>query len=129
MAHVPSYMIFDDHDVTDDWNLTVGWEKAAYENAFSKRIIGNALLSYLLCQAWGNTPVQMKSDWRNSLVGLFSYANANKIIAQDQHDDLITQLLRYEKWHFSLDSSPKVVVLDTRTRRWRSESNLNKPSV
>lgn len=128
MAHVPSYMIFDDHDVTDDWNLTVGWEKAAYENAFSKRIIGNALLSYLLCQAWGNTPVQMKSDWRNSLVGLFSYASANKIIAQDQHDDLITQLLRYEKWHFSLDSSPKVVVLDTRTRRWRSESNLNKPS-
>ncbi|MCF4174824.1 alkaline phosphatase D family protein [Vibrio sp. McD22-P3] len=128
MAHVPSYMIFDDHDVTDDWNLTVGWEKAAYENAFSKRIIGNALLSYLLCQAWGNTPVQMKNDWRNSLVGLFSYANANKIIAQDQHDDLITQLLRYEKWHFSLDSSPKVVVLDTRTRRWRSESNLNKPS-
>ncbi|MDA0111360.1 alkaline phosphatase D family protein [Vibrio sp. La 4.2.2] len=128
MAHVPSYMIFDDHDVTDDWNLTVGWEKAAYENAFSKRIIGNALLSYLLCQAWGNTPVQMKSDWRNSLVELFSYASANKIIAQDQHDDLITQLLRYEKWHFSLDSSPKVVVLDTRTRRWRSESNLNKPS-
>ncbi|NOI24770.1 alkaline phosphatase D family protein [Vibrio mediterranei] len=128
MAHVPSYMIFDDHDVTDDWNLTVGWEKAAYENAFSKRIIGNALLSYLLCQAWGNAPVQMKSDWRNSLVALFSYANANKIIAQDQHDDLITQLLRYEKWHFSLDSSPKVVVLDTRTRRWRSESNLNKPS-
>ncbi len=27
LANVPVYMMFDDHDVTDDWNLTRGWEK------------------------------------------------------------------------------------------------------
>ena len=41
LAHIPVYMIFDDHDVTDDWNLTARWEQRAYSNAFTKRIIGN----------------------------------------------------------------------------------------
>ena len=30
--------------------------------------------------------------------------------------------------HFSLETTPKVIVLDTRTKRWRSESSSNKPS-
>ncbi|MEH6453469.1 MAG: alkaline phosphatase family protein, partial [Psychromonas sp.] len=56
LAHLPVYMIFDDHDITDDWNLTRGWEEAAYGHPFSKRIIGNALIAYWLCQGWGNAP-------------------------------------------------------------------------
>ena len=56
LAHIPVYMIFDDHDITDDWNLTRGWEEDAYGNPFSKRIIGNTLIGYWLCQGWGNAP-------------------------------------------------------------------------
>ncbi|MGD6735554.1 hypothetical protein ACP5PY_03900 [Photobacterium leiognathi subsp. mandapamensis] len=52
-AHIPTYMIFDDHDITDDYQLNRRWEKAAFDNLFSRRIIGNALMSYWLCQAWG----------------------------------------------------------------------------
>ncbi|MCP4281532.1 MAG: alkaline phosphatase family protein, partial [Alteromonas sp.] len=44
LAHIPTYMIFDDHDVTDDWNLTRGWEQEVYGNPLSKRMIGNALI-------------------------------------------------------------------------------------
>ncbi|WP_394154151.1 alkaline phosphatase D family protein [Vibrio maritimus] len=129
LAHVPTYMIFDDHDVTDDWNLTVGWEKAAYGNAFSKRIIGNALVSYLIFQAWGNHPEQMHSDWKQELITLFPNNPVSEaMLDNDQHDELIQQLLRYEKWHYTLESYPKVIVLDTRTQRWRSESKMNKPS-
>ncbi len=40
LANVPIYMMFDDHDVTDDWNLTRGWEESAYSHPFSRRIIG-----------------------------------------------------------------------------------------
>ncbi len=47
-SHIPTYMIFDDHDITDDWNLTVGWEHAAYSNLFSRQIIGNGLIAYCL---------------------------------------------------------------------------------
>ncbi len=40
LAHIPTYMIFDDHDITDDWNLTAKWEQQAYSNRFTRRIIG-----------------------------------------------------------------------------------------
>ncbi|MER2492549.1 alkaline phosphatase family protein [Catenovulum sediminis] len=120
MAHLPVYMIFDDHDVTDDWNLTRGWEEVVYSHPFSKRIIGNALIGYLLCQAWGNKPDKM-----DELV------NKTKLALSDmsQHQNaLIDTLFTFEDWHYQLDTHPAILVLDTRTRRWRSESNANKPS-
>ncbi|KHD26745.1 isoleucyl-tRNA synthetase [Vibrio caribbeanicus] len=122
LAHIPTYMIFDDHDVTDDWNLTVGWEKAAYENPFAKRIIGNGLLSYWLCQGWGNEPDNFNQEFLELANQYFDEPSAS------HQDQFIQYLYSFEKWHYTIHTSPKVVVLDTRTRRWRSESRMNKPS-
>ena len=122
MAHIPVYMMFDDHDVTDDWNLTAKWEQAAYEHAFSKRIIGNALIGYTLFQGLGNAPDKFAADIRPLLDAFFTRQES------ESQDLLIDELLKFEQWHYTLESSPKLVVLDTRTRRWRSESNLAKPS-
>jgi len=120
-AHIPVYMIFDDHDITDDWNLTRGWEEAAYEHPFSKRILGNALAGYYLCQGLGN--------------GLDRLEDLNELQAKCftdsgviEHDEFINALFDWDNWHYSLATTPKMVVLDTRTQRWRSESNAGKPS-
>lgn len=121
-AHIPTYMIFDDHDVTDDWNLTIGWEKAAYSNPFSNRIIGNALIAYWLCQGWGNEPDNFNQEFLS--IGNEFVSNPGG----DVQDRFIQYLYTFERWHYTIHSSPKVVVLDTRTRRWRSESRMNKPS-
>lgn len=56
LANVPSLMIFDDHEVTDDWNLDHDWAEAVYGNSTGKRIMTNGLAAYLLCQHWGNKP-------------------------------------------------------------------------
>ncbi|MDT3337601.1 alkaline phosphatase D family protein [Shewanella sp. SP1S1-7] len=122
MAHIPVYMMFDDHDVTDDWNLTAKWELAAYEHAFSKRIIGNALIGYTLFQGLGNAPDKFADEIRPLLDAFFVQPQS------ESQDLLIDELLKFEQWHYTLATSPKLVVLDTRTRRWRSESNLAKPS-
>ncbi|AWB69100.1 hypothetical protein C2869_19650 [Saccharobesus litoralis] len=121
LAHIPTYMIFDDHDVTDDWNLTRGWEEAAYGNPYSKRIIGNALIAYWLCQGWGN----QKQNF-----DILAEKIADKFTPQGvvEHDTVVDNILDWPHWHFYLDTKPKVLVLDTRTHRWRSESNANKPS-
>ncbi|GLX78387.1 hypothetical protein tinsulaeT_17270 [Thalassotalea insulae] len=121
LAHIPSYMIFDDHDITDDWNLTRGWEEAAYNHAFSKRIIGNSLIAYWLCQGWGNAP--HKFDSLNAKIKL--WFNGQGV---QQQESMIDKLLSWQDWHFSLATTPKLVVLDTRTQRWRSESRASKPS-
>ena len=121
LAHIPTYMIFDDHDITDDWNLTRGWEETAYGNPFSKRIIGNTLIGYWLCQGWGNAPEKF-----NSLTtDIERRFTAQGLVEQDT---LIDELIAWNQWHYHLNTSPKVVVLDTRTQRWRSESKANKPS-
>lgn len=117
MAHLPCLMIFDDHDITDDWNLSAQWEETAYGHPFSRRIIGNALLGYLLCQGWGNDPAGCQGLVEQCLQ-----------LGSQPHDALIDDLLRFQGWQFNLPSNPPLLVLDTRTRRWRSESDLAKPS-
>ena len=119
-------MIFDDHDITDDWNLSAQWEETAYGHPFSKRIIGNALLAYLLCQGWGNQP-DVFGELINQTQALTAQPHANHLDATAQ-DELLEALLKFQRWHYVLPTTPALVVLDTRTRRWRSEFTLKQPS-
>lgn len=121
MAHTPVYMIFDDHDVTDDWNLTRGWEQEVYNNPFSKRMVGNALIGYLLCQGWGNFP----GAYTHLIKQAKQHFATQSITSQNA---LIDALLDFEHWDYTVDTTPPVAVMDTRTQRWRSESSMNKPS-
>jgi hypothetical protein len=56
LANTPALMIFDDHDVTDDWNLDRPWSETIYANAAGRRVLANGLLAYTLFQHWGNAP-------------------------------------------------------------------------
>ena len=56
LANIPSYMIFDDHEVTDDWNMTRKFCRKVYGNELGLRVVQNALVAYSLCQHWGNVP-------------------------------------------------------------------------
>jgi hypothetical protein len=122
MAHLPVAMMFDDHDITDDWNLTAGWEQTAYGHPFSRRIIGNTLLGYLICQGWGNAPEQYPDTLMQQVQHTLKEPGLKK------HDQLITDLYRFSHWHYQWDTQPVLMVLDTRTHRWRSEKGLNQPS-
>lgn len=124
MAHLPCLMIFDDHDVTDDWNLSAQWEETAYGHPFSKRIIGNALLAYMLCQGWGNNP----DAFADVLEKTRALSATERYLDSTAQDHLIDDLLGFQNWHYVLPTTPALVVLDTRTRRWRSEMNLKQPS-
>jgi hypothetical protein len=62
LANVPMYTIFDDHDVSDDWNLNKAWCLRVLGRSLGKRTVQNALLSYAVFQAWGNTPEQFEAD-------------------------------------------------------------------
>jgi hypothetical protein len=120
-ANISTLMMFDDHDVTDDWNLTAQWEQAIASNQVSSRIIHNGLLSYWLFQGLGN-------DAMLNSKALLAPFKASLIEGQWQFSSLDKELQRYGRWHFCLDTLPKVVVLDTRTHRWRNEQNFAEPS-
>lgn len=128
LARLPTLMIFDDHDITDDWNLSADWERTAYGHPFSRRIIGNALLGYLLCQGWGNDPDRLAEPLAEGIQVLEAAEANGGWLDGDALDALIQRLLRFEGWEYQVPGEPPLVVLDTRTRRWRSERNPKRPS-
>jgi hypothetical protein len=63
LSTVPSVMIFDDHDVRDDWNISWRWlEEIRNEDWWDDRITG-AFMSYWLYQHLGNlSPPELEQD-------------------------------------------------------------------
>jgi hypothetical protein len=57
LANVATYMMCDDHEVTDDWFLDAEWTATCLAaGSLSRRIIQNGLVAFTLFQAWGNVP-------------------------------------------------------------------------
>lgn len=121
-AHLPTAMIFDDHDITDDWNLSREWEEIAYGHPFSRRVIGNALVAYQIHQGWGNDPDAFPPSLIQSIQATLLKPG------EPAHDETLTALFQFRHWNFTWQSDPPLVVIDTRTHRWRSETAARKPS-
>lgn len=56
LANIPVLTICDDHEVTDDWFITSAWRARVLGSTLGRAMIRNALVAYVLFQAWGNTP-------------------------------------------------------------------------
>lgn len=63
LSTVPSSMIFDDHDVRDDWNISASWRLEMRDKPWwHERIVG-ALASYWIYQHLGNlSPGELAQD-------------------------------------------------------------------
>ncbi|MGB3205940.1 MAG: PhoD-like phosphatase, partial [Crinalium sp.] len=61
LANVPTYMICDDHDISDDWYLNLEWCMQVLSKPLGRRVLQNGLLAYAIFQAWGNTPEQFQN--------------------------------------------------------------------
>jgi phosphodiesterase/alkaline phosphatase D-like protein len=56
MSTVPTAMIFDDHDVRDDWNTSAVWRDEMHQTSWWQERIRSALASYWVYQHIGNLP-------------------------------------------------------------------------
>jgi PhoD-like phosphatase len=63
LSTVPSSMIFDDHDVHDDWNISWQWVDRMRREPWWEQRIAGAFMSYWLYQHLGNlSPRQLADD-------------------------------------------------------------------
>ena len=145
LANIPTYSIFDDHDVSDDWNLNQAWCLRVLGKPLGRRTVQNAMLAYAVFQAWGNTPEQFEAgasgaallaatkQWSHS-AGQDQQAAAEistrlglppadphtglPQFIQDKHTWIFKRSSQALTWHYTIRSAcHEVVVLDTRT--WR----------
>jgi phosphodiesterase/alkaline phosphatase D-like protein len=70
MSTVPVAMIFDDHDVRDDWNTSAAWRARMQRKPWWRERIRSALVSYWVYQHLGNlSPDELASDPEYRKVG------------------------------------------------------------
>ncbi|MFI1221007.1 MULTISPECIES: alkaline phosphatase D family protein [unclassified Streptomyces] len=63
LSTVPSCMIFDDHDVIDDWNTSAAWQREMRATPWWHERIVSGLMSYWVHQHLGNlSPAELAAD-------------------------------------------------------------------
>ena len=127
LANVATYMIFDDHDVTDDWNLHKKWTNRVYSKEFGRQLVRNAVMAYGVFQGWGNDPAVFETGKNKELLDEIErlYAGNGPYPVAGSTDRIDTlcgvtgaAFTEQAVWNYIVPA-PKmqVVVLDTRTRR------------
>ena len=110
LANIPSYMIFDDHDVTDDWNLCAKWKEDVKSRELGKRIVANGLMAFWLCQGYGNDPYLYSDKIAYEIAGLIRNRHKNYELAENT-------FWMMDRWEFFTPTYPFIYFLDTRTQR------------
>lgn len=127
-ANVPTCMIFDDHEVTDDWNANWEWRNAVTGNDLGRRLMRNALLGYAVFQDWGNRPEAYEPGQpHHGLLTAIEAAPADGAPVHAAPDSLHVRLgidgftpdaARQLRWDYHIDGSAyRIIALDTHTRR------------
>jgi hypothetical protein len=135
LANVPTYMICDDHEITDDWNIDRKWRDSVRNSKSGSQIIVNGLVAYWAFQAWGNDPDSFDKDFIQTIKtylelkkqnSLFHFDKTSKIsnLDNDSGDSKIdkTQIMEdviwnYQKWTYVAPTYPLSIFLDCRTQR------------
>ena len=110
LANVPVYMTCDDHDVTDDWNITAQWRRRVEGSPTGRRVVANALAAYWAFQAWGNDPDLFDDDLLEAVAG-------GPDSGSTRGDAFDQALLSFDRWSYVAPTDPPAIVLDTRTQR------------
>lgn len=132
LANISTYMIFDDHEITDDWFLNRPWVDRVFRSTDGKRIIQNGLSAYGVFQGWGNKPEAFstaatnENSLLNALITLNQHGETGASLVRDWEaiQGLVipnisgTDLTGGIDWSYSLSFDKfNVIVLNSRTNR------------
>ncbi len=109
MANVPTYTMFDDHEVTDDWNVSKKVAQALKKaGSLGRRVHCNALAAYFFCQHWGNDGASVDATFSGE---------AGKYALSRENASSFEKGLLARDWSYIVPGKPAAVCLDTRTQR------------
>jgi hypothetical protein len=128
LANIATYMIFDDHEVTDDWNLNRLWRDRVFSSPLGSTVLRNGLVAYAVCQGWGNDPQAFERDGSTTRSLLDAvprlFPPSEDLPPHTATADGVDLLLGLDgrdppvRWHFSVTGPRhRVLFLDVRNRR------------
>ena len=123
LSTLPSSMIFDDHDIRDDWNTSQQWHREMNAKPWWHQRIVGGLASYWVYQHCGNlAPEQLAEDeiWRL----IAAHAAAGGEVELDLSDVLDAFAERVDtqpdtyRWSYTRDlGDSRLIVVDSRAAR------------
>ncbi|MDX5474726.1 MAG: hypothetical protein LPK00_04230 [Bacillaceae bacterium] len=122
LANTPTYMMFDDHDITDDWNISKKWKDNVWNSVLGRHVVANGLACYWLFQGWGNDPTSFSEAFMDVIENYFRHPQANPIQYQ-------RYLWEYSNWHFVAPTTPRAIFIDTRTQRFYDKGKDSGPRL
>jgi PhoD-like phosphatase len=115
LSAVPTAMIFDDHDVHDDWNTSAAWWLEQQAKPWWPGRISGAYLSYWLYQHLGNLPPAELAD--DELLGKVRAAGDGTAVLTD-FAERAGRGAAEAQWSYRLTlGRVRVVVIDSRAGR------------
>ena len=115
MANVPTYMIFDDHEITDDWYFDYEWVIGTNKSE-SRHILANGLFAYWIFQGWGNDPDGLE-DTRSKVSITVKYRFDAKGKYRTDFVKAVDWILSTHPWSYVPPIKPQTVIVNTRTQR------------
>ncbi|WHY03005.1 hypothetical protein [Neobacillus sp. DY30] len=115
LANTPTYMMFDDHDITDDWNVSSRWKENVKSSALGSHVVANGLSAYWAFQGWGNAPQSYDDKFLWMMKTYFKMLSIGKI--NTYQEVWKNTLWDFDSWHFVAPTNPQALFLDTRTQR------------
>jgi hypothetical protein len=124
LSTVPSSMIFDDHDVSDDWNTSHAWRLDMQKTDWWAERITGALMSYWIYQHLGNlSPAGLAADDMYQIVRELPDSEA-PLRAFAQAADREADGAKGTMWSYRRDFGPvRMLVIDSRCGRVLSDGH------
>jgi hypothetical protein len=113
LANIPTYMICDDHEITDDWNITKEWYESVRTSSCGKQIVANGLAAYWAFQAWGNDPDSFSENFVQIII---DYLMKNGKVSSYDREAFEDYLWNFHGWTFIAPITPCTLFLDCRTQ-------------
>lgn len=116
LASVPSVMIFDDHDIIDDWNISEAWHREIEEQTWWRGRIVGGLLAYWVYQHIGNVALTERAD--GDLLQAVKAGDDGALRTMIERADKGTPDGVGHRWSYALDvGGSRLLVVDSRNGR------------
>ncbi|MEJ3750325.1 alkaline phosphatase D family protein [Actinomycetes bacterium KLBMP 9797] len=116
LSTVPTAMIFDDHDLRDDWNTSADWRATMRTQPWWRRRVVAGLGAYWIYQHLGNLPPHELAD--DPLLAALRGADGDGSAVLDEFAWLADAEPERNRWSYARDyGRTRLIVLDSRCAR------------
>ena len=117
LAAIPTFMIFDDHEIINDWNVDPTWQSKLLRLG-GEQLLVDGLVAYWVYQGWGNLVRDTTTD-HPLLAIMHDAVQSREDVLEKLRSCIRADIYKQTtiRWHYSIPTQPSIFVANARTER------------